>query len=241
MRHSGATGQLALDVQLREGLTFAAYHAGPNTQAARHLRDLIKPTAAGARGSEGQQVYLWGATGTGKTHLLQAVCREFNAHGRTAVYIPLMQLASHGPAVIDELDSVALIAVDELDVITGMGAWEAALFKLINECRSGHRPLVLASRENPTRLRLGLADLASRLVWGPVYQLKALNDQQKLDTLQERARMRGITLSPQASRYLLNHRQRDLLSLLETLERLDKAALAAKRRVTVPFIKSVLG
>jgi DnaA family protein len=76
--------------------------------------------------------------------------------------------------------------------------------------------------------------------WGPVYHLRPLDEKAKLRALQERASARGLELSDEAASYLLQHARRDMRSLLGVLDRLDRASLAAHRRLTVPFIRQVL-
>jgi DnaA family protein len=99
---------------------------------------------------------------------------------------------------------------------------------------------VLASRQNPSYFKDVLPDLISRFLGGPVFKLHALDDVGKLGALRVHAKQRGMSLSDEAGRYLLNYCPRDLVSLLNLLDRLDVSSLAAKRRLTVPFIKSVL-
>jgi DnaA family protein len=93
----------------------------------------------------------------------------------------------------------------------------------------------------PAQLSLSLPDLRSRLGWGVVYQLKPLNDSQRMKALQLRARQKGCEMPDETAAYLLRRLPRDLPALFDLLERLDEASLAAQRKLTVPFVKSVLG
>lgn len=226
--------QLALNIRLREGATFAAYFPGPN-EATVHAVETLSDDG-GAR-----QVYLWGAAETGKSHLLQAVCHRMSELGRSSVYLPLTQFEATDAAVLEDLCGIDAVCIDDVDALAGRLAWERALFNLINGVRDVGHCLVLASRGNPASMALNLPDLRSRLLWGPVFHLKALNDEAKLIALKERARKFGLELKDEAGRFLLNNYRRDLSSLLSALTRLDEASLAAQRRVTIPFIKAVLG
>lgn len=227
--------QLALNIRPREGATFAAYHASAN-QAAVHAIS----TLAEAR-DQPRQAYLWGASATGKSHLLQAVCHRASQLRHRSVYLPLAQFQPADIDVLEDLFDIDAVCVDDLDVIAGRPEWERALFNAINTVRDTGHCLVLASADNPAKLALGLPDLRSRLLWGPVFHLKALDDTAKLDALKARAREYGLELRDEAGRFLLNNCRRDLPSLLAALAQLDRASLAAQRRVTIPFIKTVLG
>lgn len=223
--------QLVLNLRLRDGALFEAYHPGPNQAAVQLLQALV-------RGDE-PQVYLWGAAGTGKTHLLQAVCHAAGGAGQTTAYLPLAQVSA-GPELLGGMEVTQVLALDDLDAVAGRPEWDRALFNLINALRErGHR-LVLASRANPAHLGVSLPDLGSRLVWGPVFRLEALDDEAKRAALRHRALRRGFELPDEAARYMLRHHPRDLGYLLELLDRIDTATLAARRRATLPFIKSVL-
>jgi DnaA family protein len=226
--------QLALNVRPRDGASFLAYHAGPN-EAAVHALESFASKAADI-----QQAYVWGAPGTGKSHLLQAVCHSMHQLGRSCVYLPLAQFESAQAEVLDDLAHLQTVCIDDIDAIAGSNRWERGLFNLINGLRqAGHR-LLLASKPKPAAIPFGLADLKSRLTWGPVFHLKALDDEAKLAALKTRAGQRGLELKDEVGRFLLNNYQRDLSSLLSLFSRLDEASLAAQRRLTIPFIKSVL-
>ncbi len=229
--------QMALNVRLRPEATFATFFKGPNAEAVNSLAALAAHTSE--RIAE-TQMYLWGACATGKSHLLQAICHEFSSRGMNSVYLPLRMFGDDDVAVLNDLGGLALVCVDDLDVIVDKPQWEMGLFNLINDSRLAGHALVLTSQQNPSYLQTKFPDLASRLVWGPVFRLKALDDKGKLVALRSHAKHRGLELSDEVGRYLLKNLPRDLLTLLEVLDRLDELSLAAQRRLTVPFIKSVL-
>jgi DnaA family protein len=124
--------------------------------------------------------------------------------------------------------------------VLGDSAWEKALFGLINEALASDSRLVFATGTAPAELDVTLADLRSRLLWGPVFRLEPPNDRDKLLILQHRAAARGFDLPDESARYLLTRYPRDLREQLRLLDRIDIATLAAQRRATLPFIKSVL-
>jgi DnaA family protein len=224
--------QLTLNIRPRAGATFAAFYPGPN-QAAVHA---LAEEHGGAC-----QVYLWGAPATGKSHLLQAVCHRMSELGRGSAYLPLARFEAADAAVLEDLSGISSVCVDDVDAVAGYPAWERGLFNLINGVRgAGHR-LVLASHGSPANMIFDLPDLKSRLLWGAVFHLRALDDEAKLAALKARANQCGLELKDEAGRFLLNNCRRDLNALFGALARVDQASLAAQRRVTVPFIKSVLG
>lgn len=226
--------QLPLNIQLPSVATFDSFVAGENAL----LPELLKQ-AAQRQGEP--QIYCWSEAGLGKTHLLQAACRFAVEEKGKAAYLPLSQLAVHPPAVLlENLEFMHLICMDDVQAIAARLEWEQALFSLINRCRAQSCRLVFAADRNIQDLGLRLADLASRLAWGPVFQLRPLPDEDKLRVLQQRAQARGMELPDSAGQYLLTHYPRELRFLCEQLDALDRASLVEQRKLTIPFIKSVL-
>ena len=234
---TSANSQLALNVRLRREATFATFFSGPNAEAVNHLTALAGHAAE--RIAE-NQIYLWGAPATGKSHLLHAICQEFGCQGMSSVYLPLRMFDDSDVAVLNDLGELALVCIDDVDVIVDKPRWEMGLFNLINVSRLAGHALVMASKQNPSYLATKFPDLASRLVWGPVFRLQALDDIGKLAALRSHAKHRGLVLSDEVGRYLLNNVPRNLVTLLGVLDRLDEVSLVAQRRLTIPFVKSVL-
>lgn len=231
---SSPVQQLPLGISLRPGASFEAYFHGPNGLAVSVLQQM-----AGAGGE--RQAWLAGASGLGKSHLLQAACHAAGRNGLRPAYLPLAHEPALRPDMLDGLEGLDLVCIDGVDSVAGDREWEVGLFRLINAARERGTRLVFAGRLTPARLEVGLPDLGSRLAWGAVLQLAPLDDAQRREALLARARALGLELPPAAADYLERHYGRDLAGQLARLELLDQASLAAGRRLTVPFIKQALG
>lgn len=225
--------QLALDIRLDSGASFASYFVGANHEVVGAVRAL-------AEGQGEPLLYLYGSPGLGKSHLLQASCRLAAERGQAVAYLPLQTALGWSPDVVEGLEALSLVAVDDVDVISVSPEWQEALFHLFNRIREAGGRLLLAAERRPADLGLQLPDLVSRLQWGLVLRLQDHDDEQKLAGLRFRARLRGLELPEETAAYLLTHCPRDLPLLFELLDRLDKASLVAQRRLTVPFVKQVL-
>ncbi|MCS3903891.1 DnaA family protein [Methylohalomonas lacus] len=224
--------QLPLAFTLNERLDFNLFVAGDNAAVCGRLQEL----AAEGRG----QVYLWGAPGSGRSHLLQATCQLAGQHQLRAAYVPLAQFAAHGPGLLEGLEGLDLVALDDLQTVAGQDDWEQALFGLYNSLRDAGRAFVAAADSSPRGLALELADLRSRLGWGEVFHLQPLADDDKREALVRRASARGIELPDEVAVYLLRRTVRDMAGLMAWLDHLDQAQLAAQRRLSIPFVKSLL-
>lgn len=229
--------QLPLDLRLRDHSRFETFHAGGNALAAATLAAMV----AGPGSAAERQVFLHGGTGSGKTHLLQAACHAAFAQRRSCAYLPLEELKSlEATAVLEGMDRLELLVLDDLQAVAGQPDWEWALFGLINRVREQGGRMLLAARTAPEAIGCRLPDLTSRLAWGPVFRLNQPGDLELKAILQKRAALRGLELNGSVVDYLLRHECRDLEALLGLLDRLDLAALAEQRRLTIPFIREQL-
>ena len=222
--------QLALPLQLADHAVFASFLDSGNETLVATLADI-------AVGGEGHGCWLWGAASTGKTHLLQAVCDEA---GDRAVYVPLSMVADAGPGILEGLASRELICIDDVDLVAGQAEWEMALFDLSNQVFDAGAQLIVSAASAPRECPIELADLQSRFARLPVFQLRVLDEDERVSALQLRSKHRGLELPDDTARYLLKRSRRDMASLYEVLDRLDREALRAKRRLTIPFIRDVL-
>ncbi len=220
------SAQLALPFALREQSTFDRFVAGANQELIHQLR----------RRPEGFHcLWLFGEPGVGKTHLLQALCHEQAA----SAYVPAERMAASALALsgYGEFDAVS---VDDLEHWLGERESELALLALYNQLASRGARLVLTAHRSPVEIDFALPDLASRLRAAACYRVAPLNDDDRAALLADAARRRSLALTPEVVRYLLARADRDQRKLLRLLDDLDALSLAAKRRITVPFVKEVL-
>jgi DnaA family protein len=220
-------------VRLPDRAVFASFLVARNLEALEHVRRVAGGEVTGA-------TWICGPASAGKTHLLQATCSQA-AESRRAGYFPLAELASLGVGVLDGLPQLECLCIDDLEAVVGHVEWEKAIFGLLREVEEGGGALVLAARPQPGLLPWALPDLGSRCAAGAVLQLRALDETEQQQALQLRARLRGFELPEETSRWLQRRFPRDMRRLYGLLDTLDEAALAAQRRLTVPFIREVLG
>lgn len=228
--------QLSLNLRLKDASSFGNFLAGPNREALEHLRAAVVQAATQVN-AKPAMIYLWGAEGSGKTHLLQAACRLAQELGIAPVYVPLADVAALGPSLLEGVEAMPLVCLDDAERAAGRAEWEAALFSLVERMRSVGGMLAIAASAPADRLGLRLPDLASRLAWGTVYALQPLDDVQKLEAVRLRAQHRGFEMPEDVARYILSRYPRDLPSLFGLLDRIDQASLAQQRRVTIPFLR----
>jgi DnaA family protein len=200
--------------------TLDNFVAGRNVELLAALRHAL----AAIQGERG--LYVWGEAGSGKSHLLQAAVECASALGQSAVY-----------ASGEVPESAQVVAVDEVEQLDD--AAQIALFALYNRQRESGGMLLVSGTQAPAFLQLR-DDLRTRLGWGLVYQVHALNDDEKAQSLKQHAQARGFDLPNEVTTYLLRHGRRDLPALLATLDALDEHCLRLKRAASVPLLKDVM-
>lgn len=226
--------QLALNLRLRDSSAFINFFPARNAEAVERLTEFV----AGAPAAQLPAVlYLWGEPGAGKTHLVEAACHATQARGARGVYLPLAEAEQFAPSLLDDLEQAALICIDDLDAVAGRPPWEIALFALYERAQASGTRFLIAAAANPRHLGLAMPELRTRLGAGWVYRLHALSDEEKLSALRLRARQRGLELPDDVAAYILARHARDTHALFGLLDRLDRAALAAQRRLTIPFVR----
>lgn len=225
------TPQLPLSLRTPPDQRLEAFHGQPAA------RDAV---AAAARGSHRDWLYLSGPAGSGKTHLLLAACAEAGALGRRAAYLPLASFAGRLAEALPAQEGADLACLDGLEAVAGDPGDEEALFHFHNRARASDVVLLYAARDNPAALGLGLPDLVTRLGQCTRLTLEPLDEPGRRDVLRQRAARRGLELDEAVLDYLMRRVGRDLAGLTVLLDRLDKASLAAQRRLTIPFLRQHL-
>jgi DnaA family protein len=227
--------QIPLPVSLPDDASFDAFlpHAGVAASVSALRRGLEMPPL---------RVFLHGAPGSGRTHLLQACCLEAEARASAFVYLPLADLRAAPPGeLLAGLEACDLVCLDDLDAVLGEQAWEEAIFHLHNRLLQRECSLLVAARLPPVSLAVRLADLRSRLQALLVLPLALADDEALLAALLLRARRRGMVLEDEVGRYILSRAQRSMSGLMAVLDQLDAGSLAAGRRLSIPFVRELMG
>lgn len=231
-----APTQLPLGIRLHDSSVFESYFPGRNQPTI----DALVAVASGAATLVATCIWVHGTSGTGKTHLLQAVCARAGLEGRTAAYLPLLEVVELGEELLAGFGELSIVCLDDAQVIAGRDPWERALFRLHQELDERGGRLLVSGAAPPAALPFRLRDLASRLNGGVVLTLQPLVEGEQIAALQLRAQLRGLELPDEAAEFMLRRLPRDMANLYAFLDELDEASLAAQRRLTVPFVREVM-
>ncbi len=230
--------QLGLSVQLPDDETFTSFKSVQNQAVVSQLQHFIDDGPQALNRPNG--FYLFGISCVGKSHLLHACSAYAASVGKSSLCLSLSELRHLSVEVLDGLEQIDLICLDDLHLIAGDEQWQQAIFDLYNRIVEQNKRLLITGNQSAQQLGLTLPDLVSRLTWGFTEQVKPLNDEEKITALQYRAQQRGLFLPDDVVKFLLNRLSREMASLIESLDILDKASIREKRKITIPFIKAVL-
>jgi len=226
---SGAD-QIRLPLRLKDQASFENFLVGNNGQVVELLQ-------GSAEGSNAQVIYLHGPKGAGKSHLLQACCRDRLESADTPTYVSLALDGVH-PEMIHDLEGSGIVCVDDIDSVSGDRFWEETLLGLYERLIPSGGSLLVAGSYPPAQAFL-LADLATRLASGGVWRVQPLSEDQLPEAMQLRARLRGLELPDAVVAYLLRRVRRDPSTLFVLLDQIDDEAFSHQRRLTVPFVREL--
>ncbi|KJY99177.1 DnaA regulatory inactivator Hda [Pseudoalteromonas ruthenica] len=226
---------MALPVTLPDDETYASYFGGEDSLEVNHLKAAFEHLT-----QQFQYTYLCGLGDSGKSHLLYATCIHAQEQGLSSMLLSLSEVQQFGAQVLEGLDTLDVVCIDDLHLVAGDEAWEKALFNFFNRFNEPGKLLLISADLLPDMLNITLPDLESRLKWGTTLQIRSMSDDDKAQALTNRAKMRGLELSDDCARFLLTRLSRDMRALLDVLDTLDHASMAAQRKLTIPFIKATL-
>lgn len=224
--------QLVLDLLLPQPKSFDDFVRGENAELLFQLSEW----AAGD--AQVRALYLWGESGSGKSHLLAAAKERLAAaQERLAAQSPVILINALSDMLPQELASDAALIVDNVASLDA--EQQIVLFDHYNTLREGDGRILVSGHLPPMLLPLRI-DLTTRLGWGLIYQLKALSDDDKAAALQRYARRLGFELSEELVDYLMRHAERDLPNLYQQIASINALSLSKQRPVTLPLLREAL-
>jgi DnaA family protein len=214
--------QLILDVRPDFTPTLANFVPGDNAPLVAALREQLTR-------QDGSLLYIWGPTGSGRSHLLHAAIAT--AHDqRPARFVStgddMASPGEHGLLCVDDLGAQSETSLAEL-------------FRIMINARERQQSLIVAGSEPPARL-LMRDDVSSRIAQGLIFEMRPLTDEQKIETLMQHASSRGMRFTREMVGYLLRRSRRDLPWLMAVLDALDEASLSLGRPITLPLLREIL-
>ena len=221
--------QIPLDVSLSEYMTFETFYLGPNKSVVDLLRD-----------ENNQLIWLAGLEGFGKTHLLHAFLNSHEHENKKVLYLPMSESQDFTPDILDNLAQYDLVAIDDIENIIGDMTWEEQLLKFYEDSYSTRNKILITANDTPKGLNFLLPDLSSRFNLALIERLRPMNEDEMIKAILIHSKARGFDLPEDSAKYLINRVPRDVSVLIDMIKLLDYESLSMQRKLTIPFIKTVL-
>ena len=221
--------QIPLDVSLSEYMTFETFYLGPNKSVVDSLRD-----------EKNQLIWLAGLEGFGKTHLLHAFLNSHEHENKKVLYLPMSESQDFTPDILDNLAQYDLVAIDDIENIIGDMTWEEQLLKFYEDSYSTSNKILITANDTPKGLDFLLPDLSSRFNLALIERLRPMNEDEMIKAILIHSKARGFDLPEDSAKYLINRVPRDVSVLVDMIKLLDYESLSMQRKLTIPFIKTVL-
>ena len=228
------TKQIPLDIGLKQRPQLDAWVAGPNVQLLAHMQQVVADPL-----QHTTPTYIWGAPGSGRTYLLQAVMQELQNQGLSVGWLDANTVCADMPLPFDERwSAVVLDDVDRYNVAQQHTAFN--WFVHAKAPADGQVRWVVAAGAMPVTDLPLREDLRTRLGWGQSYAIHPLREEDVRQALRQAAHARGLELHDDVLNYMLTRFSRDLGNLSRLLDRLDNYSLETRRALTVPLLKQML-
>ena len=210
-------------------MTFESFFIGENSALVEALKD-----------EDQKLIWIAADSGNGKTHLLSSLCNEYDSLDKRIQYLNMDEIKDYPSEIIDGLEGLDLIALDAMDAVIGQHSWEGKLMHLYEGILNTNTRLIIASKETPKGLDFKIPDLASRFSLGLLFRVKPLDDDGLVFAIQYHAKARGFELPDDSAKFIIKRTARSVTSLMDILDTLDYESLSSQRKLTIPFVKSIL-
>lgn len=190
-------------------------------------------------------LYIYGPEGSGKTHLLTALCnaiggRYFSFRDADALYsgdYPTEGLSR----LADHFAGATALILDDLHLLPDNQEVRVELWELFNACYSSGRKIAISGLTPPKELPHLDGHLTSRLLWGLVARMDVSDDESRRMILKKLAEDRQMSLPDEVIDQMLLTVRRDIPSLVYALETINRYSIAMKRKIGLRLAKEALG
>jgi len=181
------------------------------------------------------EIYVYGAPGLGKTHLLQGAALKVLSDQQSAMYIDCHNsLPGH---VLESIEQLNWISIDNIDAINANQ--QNLFFDLYNRAKQARVTMLISGTDLPSELGV-MKDLKTRLGLATVFQLEELDDELTMLVLNNQMIDQNLSVDSKVYEYLFKYYSRDVKVLLTAMDDLDKASLQTKQSITIPFVRKTL-
>jgi chromosomal replication initiator protein len=225
--------------RLKPASTFGTFVVGKSN---RFAVAAAKALAEGGAAADRNPLFIYGAVGLGKTHLLHAIAHTAHEQGRTAIYVSAEQFLNEFVNAIranknDEFRqryrSVDFLLVDDIQFIAGKEQTQEEFFHTFNDLHGDERKVVLTSDRQPRALPQFQERLRSRFEWGLTVEIQPPDYETRVAILRNKAERLQVQVPPDVLDFIAERVQDNIRELEGALNRLLHYAGVDNARLTV--------
>lgn len=222
---------------LDPNFTFDQFVVGKNNQIAYSI---CKETANNMGQSKNNPLFLYGATGLGKTHLMQAVAHEVVKQGKSFYYFTSDKFITHLVSALqqrkidefkDKIKKADLLIIDDVHVIAGKPKSSEEFLVLFNDFISKNKQVILASDRHPSALSEFDERTKSRFSWGLSVALEPPELDTRIQILQKKSKAQDVALPKESAIFIAQH----IVANVRELEGALNKVLATARLLNQPI------
>lgn len=228
-------------------LTFESFVVGP----ANRLASAAARRAADSPGTSYNPLFVYSASGLGKTHILTAIAHQSlkAAPGRKLEYMALEKYLERLESAIEDgsQDTMAMfkeldiLLLDDVQFVTGQPEAQEMLLRTLDELSSSGSQVVLASDRPPADINGLDARLLSRFSGGLIVDIGVPEYETRVAIIRRKAEERGQTLEPGVAEALARHPFRNVRELGGGLNKVLATQELEERRVRVDEVPLLMG
>lgn len=196
-------------------------------------------------------LFVHGATGLGKSHLLQAVCIEAvnRAVAVQMLYISCSDFINDyvramSTRTVDQfqaaLGQIDLLVLDDAQFLAGHESQQEVLFHAFNKLQQTRRQIVISADRAPKEIPTLTDRLVSRFNWGLVTQVDQPNRETRHAILQQKTRLRGYEVPDDVLDYIARCVQDNIRDLEGALTRLIVATTVERKPMSIDTARETL-
>ena len=201
---------------------------------------ICRETANNLGQSKNNPLFIYGATGLGKTHLMQAIAHEILKQGKSFYYFTYDKFVNQLVNSLrkqkidefkDKIKKADLLIIDDIHVIAGKQKSSEQFLLLLNDFMSKNKQVILASDKHPSALTDFDERLKSRLAWGVAVALEPPELETRIQILQKKSKAQEVNLPKECAIFIAQH----IIANVRELEGALNKVLAISRLLNQPI------
>ncbi|WP_072679363.1 chromosomal replication initiator protein DnaA [Arcobacter sp. LA11] len=240
-----AKNETAESTILNPSYTFDSFVVGSSNQMAYNASLAV----ASKPGIQYNPLFLYGGTGLGKTHLLQAIGNDAIEHGKTVIYVTIEQFMNDFTFSIKNKNmehfrskyrKCDVLLIDDIQFLSGKEQTQEEFFHTFNELHNAKKQIVMTSDRLPSQIA-GLVDrLKSRFEWGLTADIQIPGLETKIAIIEKKSELNGIHLTREIINYIATNLDNSIREIEGVLIRINASASLLNQEINLELAQSLL-